>query len=120
MSNVYVTQEGKHNYTPALKFGSIEFITHRDFNTLNVTSPSNQEVIERLEGIVDKFNPKKDYILFSGDPVVIAIVFLKIISKHGTINALKYDREQRAYIPFSLDYRAITSSKKYKEFNNEY
>lgn len=49
----------------------------------------------------DGFNPKSDYLVTGGDPLILARVLWQLRSLES-LTLLRYDRHQRAYFPFRL------------------
>ena len=96
MSKVYLIQEtGKWNISPALDFGEIKVLLPPQFNLVFDTEYMVKHLQEKLEGIT-----KKDYLLLSGDPALIGIA-TAIAADYldGEINLLKWDRQEKFYIP---------------------
>ena len=99
-SKVYLIHEtGLHNFTPAKKFGEI-----------TVLLPPRHQVgfdptwsIEKLkEGL--KWCSPKDYIILAGDPALIGMaVAIAANFCDGQINLLKWDKQEKVYIPIKCD-----------------
>jgi len=104
MSKVFITQENKNNFSSAKSYGDISFIVSSDFNVHQADSDNNIKTINRIKRLADMYNPKEDYIIPTGDPIIIGIVFFKLLSKHGVINCLKYDRQTKDYNLVKIDY----------------
>lgn len=51
---------------------------------------------------LQQFNPAKDFLLLTGDPVAIAIATLVLSCYTLSFNCLKYDRENRDYYEVQL------------------
>lgn len=104
---VFVVQDspGK-NLTPAMKYGKIE-----------VLSPAGDRPFSidiEVRRIYDKLRSyrKGDYILPIGDPVLIGIaVALACEKTQGHVKILKYDRQEKSYIPIAIDLVNILKDK---------
>ena len=101
MPKVFVVSEtGKHNIAPALDYGEIQI----------VLPPSQSQVIfssgptvARIKRMMEDFSDD-DYLLFIGDPTAIAILATVAASKnHGRYKCLKWDKQERRYIPIQID-----------------
>jgi hypothetical protein len=101
MPKVFVVSEtGKHNIAPALDYGEIQI----------VLPPSQSQVIfssgptvARIKRMMEAFSDD-DYLLFIGDPTAIAIMATVAASKnHGRFKCLKWDKQERRYIPIQID-----------------
>jgi hypothetical protein len=99
LSKVYLIQEtGKWNITPALDFGEVKVLLPPQFNLVFDTENVVKHLQEKLEGVTTK-----DYLLLSGDPALIGIA-TAIAADYldGEINLLKWDRQEKIYIPIKL------------------
>lgn len=99
MSKVFIIQNnGRLNFEPAAKYGKLVPIIERD-----VFPDDVDERVEAIKNItstlLNNFNPEKDYILLTGDPVAIVIVSMFLVMNHmgQQIRCLKYDRENQTY-----------------------
>lgn len=54
---------------------------------------------EVMKTILGAFNPAKDYVLLTGDPLAIALCILVLSISTLTIPCLKWDRDEQAYYP---------------------
>jgi folate-dependent tRNA-U54 methylase TrmFO/GidA len=100
-NKVYVVSEtGKHNIAPALEYGEIEVVLPPSQSQVIFSSgPTVARVKRTLEDFSDD-----DYLLFIGDPTAIAIMATVAASKnHGRFKCLKWDKQERRYIPIQID-----------------
>lgn len=102
MPTVYIIQDsiGK-NYIPALKYGAIKFLvpqSERQLNDLNGT-------IKEIDGLLVDFSPDKDFVIPTGDPALIALVGGYLMLKYERLTILRWDRQERVYVPVTLDLR---------------
>lgn len=97
---VYVVQEVKNkNLVPALEFGSLETVLEAEVQVFL----NSKQVVEHVQQKL-VFYSDKDYILAIGDPVAIGIVCAVAASMNeGRFTVLKWDRQERVYIPVSVD-----------------
>ena len=97
---VYVVQEqGNKNIFPAEKFGEINALLPPGSQ---VTFSSGQ-VCKQLMCDLAKFTDE-DYLLLIGDPVAIGIAVA--VASHwnqGRVKMLKWDRQEKAYFPISIN-----------------
>ena len=101
MPKVFVVAEtGKHNIAPALEYGEIEVVLPPSQSQVIFSSgPTVARVKRTLEDFSDD-----DYLLFIGDPTAIAIMATVAASKnHGRFKCLKWDKQERRYIPIQID-----------------
>lgn len=97
---VYVCQDlGNKDLSPALEFGDIKVIRQYDVPVYGDTFPVTQEVGKVLEDL----NPDTDFILPTGDPVLIGLVFSVIAQRSRKVKVLKWDRQRRQYWPITLN-----------------
>lgn len=110
MNKVYVTQETMHrdkdsgmmvprfDVTPAAVYGDIEFLTPTKSVAL-LPAPTIRALKHKLRNFTDE-----DYILPTGDPVIIAMVTLvAAMMNTGRVKMLKWDRLAGAYITIQVD-----------------
>lgn len=99
---VYVTQELKgRDLSSALEFGE-----------LRVVVPANVEIVPKnigalmdcVEEAMKLFDHREDYLLLSGDPVVMGIVWQYAMEEVflGTLRVLRWDRIESRYIQFDV------------------
>ena len=113
MSKVYIAQEPiyrdkdtgavipRFDLTPAAVYGELEFLTPGNANSL-MPGPTMRALRQKLRGFSDE-----DFILPTGDPVLIAMVVLVAAeSNMGKVKMLKWDKPTRSYIVIQLDTRS--------------
>jgi folate-dependent tRNA-U54 methylase TrmFO/GidA len=101
MPKVYVVSEtGKHNIAPALDYGEIEVVLPPNQSQVIFSSGPT---VARIKRMMETFSDD-DYLLFIGDPTAIAIMATVAASKnHGRFKCLKWDKQERRYIPIQID-----------------
>lgn len=93
MSNVFIVQENPRlNMTPAMQYGALTEIF--PCKELKVSSTDLAKVARMKLG---NFDPAADYILFTGDPVAIAIVAGVLFESHAYFRALKFESYTGTY-----------------------
>lgn len=104
MSKVFITQEQtKLNYLPAEKFGEIQFITRDEFSPV-ASSISNRHLMASVRDTLSEFNPKEDFLVFSGSPTVAAAVYATI-GRLGfdAFRVLRWSNRDNAYTPIVIN-----------------
>jgi hypothetical protein len=100
---VYVTQELKgRDLSGALSFGELEVLVRAN---VAVTDEGINDIITDVYDSLDSFNPKKDFLLLSGDPVIIGIAFMALAyhwDEGGSFRILRWDRIEECYIPITI------------------
>lgn len=92
---VYVVQDnGNKNLTPAMGFGTIKVLANRDLPCFG----DNTHALRRVrEGLKD-YDPETDFIILTGDPLLILAVGGFITEAHGKVRCLKWDRQNEKYL----------------------
>lgn len=104
MTKVYVTQETNLDFTPALSFGEVEFITRDELSPMQ-NSIRNEVTIDQIRHAMSKFNPDEDYIVIAGSPYVAAVVFY-VLGRYRRvryIRMLRWSNRDRMYSPLIVD-----------------
>lgn len=102
-SKVWVVQEGNNDYAPAEEFGEVRFITHADLRAM-AGSKQNLHVEADIRKFKAEYIPGTDYIIPSGNPMVVALVTMSLASlSKGPQKFLKWDGRRTGYIPFTLN-----------------
>ena len=104
MAKVYVIQEDKYK----------DFSSAQEFGELTVVMPPGQvynhpsDFIKAMYDGLGGYDYLVDFLILVGDPVQIGIA-TAIISELtvGHFNLLKWDRQERKYIPITIDLGAI-------------
>ena len=97
MTKIFIVQENnRFNYLDAERFGEIEFLTGREYSPLK-NSLMNADILNEIEGKMVKFDPDNDFILLSGNPVMIGYVFHLALEKKGYVKLLQWDGMRNEY-----------------------
>lgn len=103
---VYVTQELKgRDLSSALEFGELQVVIPAD---IEITPDTIEEVYELATNALSNFDPRKDYLLLSGDPVVMCLVYqvaneeAYIQHEISRVSVLRWDRIDSRYIVFDI------------------
>jgi hypothetical protein len=100
MSKVYVVQEVMgRNFLPARKYGSLVPLLSPDTQVYLSATPA----IRRLQRALKDFTDE-DYLLLSGDPVLIGLaVGVATTNNRGKARLLKWDKAVGDYHPIDVD-----------------
>lgn len=93
---VFVIQHNPHlDYSDAIRFGKLTPVLRRDVFADDLPTRIDK-MKEALEGQMGDFDPERDFLLLTGDPVAI---FMAGILLHGArkVRVLKFDREVGRY-----------------------
>lgn len=98
---VFVTQEVRGprtniDYTPARKFGDVDFLTLMDFSS-DKNSITNRVLVEELRNKLRGFNPERDYIVQTGSPLVAAVVFMILRERTSKVLFLRWSNRDFRY-----------------------
>ena len=100
---VYVTQELKgRDLSGALSFGELEVLVRAN---VSITDDTVNDIVNDAYDTLDNFDTEKDYLLLSGDPIIIGIAFMALAShweEGGCFNILRWDRIEERYIPIKI------------------
>jgi hypothetical protein len=99
---VYVTQELKgRDLSSALEFGELQVVVPAN---VEITPENMNEVFAIVLARMGEFNHRHDYLLLSGDPVVMGIVWQYATEEIGvgTLRVLRWDRIDSRYIQFDV------------------
>lgn len=109
MPTVYVVQENpRMNYMPAEEFGEVRFLTADEFSP-SKHSIRNKHILEQvLQGLIH-FNPDQDYLVMSGNPIVMAFAFSVLLNKFGYVRVLWYQSMDRKYVEVPFNPSTILS-----------
>lgn len=93
MGTVYVVHQGDIDFTPALKYGEIKYITQGYARFDNVKKLSQQ--------IANTIGDSKetDFLVLSGNNLLCAIVCLMWMKLHGRINILHWAKDSYVIVP---------------------
>ena len=97
---VFITQEVPgRDITKASEYGDLQIL----IPAKEQVALSAQPTVRRINRLLRKFNDK-DYLLLSGDPVIIGISCAVAMSNNiGKLNILKWDRQDEEYYPVTVD-----------------
>lgn len=95
---VFVVQENPNlNYTPAEQFGEVRFLTASEFSP-SKNSLRNVQLISDISAAMASFDPDRDFLLLSGNPIMMGYVAHLALSKKGYAKFLWYSRNDGAYL----------------------
>ncbi len=106
MAKVYITQDNGKNYTPACNFGKPSFVTNKEYSFIE-NSEANTIINFEISKMTADFNTNEDYLLLSGDPIIIALCINKVLSEYGHVKVLKWQSQDKAYVPITLTNQPI-------------
>lgn len=84
------------NYSPAMSYGDIQFITHSDM-PLYPNSAIQANWTLDVAKFVEEFNPEMDYIIATGQPTAICAVGHALGMARKTPRYLVWRREENRY-----------------------
>lgn len=96
------TQPIPMDYSPAMAFGDIEFITHHDmplYGKSSVQEHWNRDV----QSFVKKYDPERDYIITTGQPMAILAVGFALGQEGKCPRFLVWRREENRYRVVNFD-----------------
>lgn len=106
---VFVVQENsKLNYAPAERFGEVHFMTATEFSPVK-NSQRNRNILEMVELAMKAFDPATDYLLLSGNPIVMGYVFHLAMTKASSVRVLWWSRIDNEYTEVVFDPEFIKS-----------
>lgn len=93
-AKVFVVQDdGNKNFTPAMQLGEICVLSQRDLSVHGDPATS----LSRLRRGLADYNPETDYILLTGDPLLIGAAVAELAMRYGSARCLKWDRQNTVY-----------------------
>jgi len=97
---VWVVQEmSNHDISGALRFGEIQTLLPASVQVAFSPWPVIRTVRRKLQRM-----GRDDYLLLTGDPVIIGLVCaVAALYNGGRYNVLKWDKRERLYIPITID-----------------
>lgn len=87
------------DYSAALQFGDLEFITKHDIPLYNGSTVGEQWVNNVAEW-VQQYDDEKDYIITTGQPIAIFLTGFMLSAARKAPRFLVWRREHGAYVPF--------------------
>ena len=100
-ATVWITQENNKNYSQAKNYGEPTFVTSFEYSSI-ANSKINSYILKDIDAMANKFNPETDYLLFTGDPVIIALCVHALLAIHGSVNVLKWQNQDKIYNSIKL------------------
>lgn len=91
------------DYTPAMKYGELRFITNFDPPSHVQKSSLMEAWGKAVKSFLDEFDPRIDFLIASGQPTAMMLVAYMIGLHHGTGNQprfLLWRREEGMYLPY--------------------
>jgi len=96
-AKVIISQEsGRLNFADAERFGEIRFLTNQEYSKIKSSITNKQTLKDVKDGLSD-FDPDKDFLLLSGDPILMAFSFHLAFSKAKYVKLLKWDKVAGQY-----------------------
>lgn len=93
MSKVLILQENPRiNYNKASEFGDLRFVTNKEY-TGNKSSITDPQIVDDLKKEVDNFDLDNDFILLSGNPILIGLAVCSLSSRlvrDGEVDGLHF------------------------------
>ena len=101
---VYVTQELKgRDLSSALEFGELQVVVPAN---VEITPDNFPEVMQTVFSAMVSFDCRMDYLLLSGDPVVMGLVWQRAAEeayeKDTSLRVLRWDRIDSRYVLFDV------------------
>jgi hypothetical protein len=101
---VYVTQELKgRDLSSALAFGDLRVVVPAG---VDVVPDKVNQVLDAIWNTMRTFNAEEDFLLLSGDPVIIGAVCsaaVDFVEDDVPLRVLRWDRIDRRYIQFDFN-----------------
>lgn len=106
MPKVYVVVDDPNkNITPAMDFGDVEIVLPAGTQITFAPKPAVDLIRRKM-----MLYTKEDYIVAVGDPVAIgAVCAAAAEATGGVFTILKWDRQEKRYIPVRIDLASVTS-----------
>lgn len=90
------------DYTPALDFGQIEFVTNSE-PSVSPGSRFNEDLVSDLRTFAAKYRPEIDYIVPSGATTMVLLAGMLLGQRHRRVQVLHWHNARRAYLPIIWD-----------------
>jgi hypothetical protein len=91
------------DYTPAFKYGDVEFITSFDL-PLHQNGTLTGVWMKDVRKFLQRFDPENDWIVLTGSPLAIFIVGLLMGRSEKIPRILVWKREIDQYIPYTINW----------------
>ena len=107
-SRVFVLMNSRNrHFDPAEEYGDLEYV----LKTTDELYPDNDRlksdvVASKIEDALSDFNPKRDYVLLTGDPAALALlgsVMQRICGNGRKVRLLKWDNVDKQYFVVELN-----------------
>jgi hypothetical protein len=99
---VWVTQDTNKDFSGALQFGDVKFLTDDDVHSIE--GPHNTWLFGHLNRRVEKIDPRKDWLVIAGSPYVAATVFMLLgLQGKQSVRVLRWDNRDHRYIPMNIN-----------------
>lgn len=101
-ATVFVALEhSRFDYSDAERFGSIRFVAPRDYSPYQ-TSMDNDRLFINIDHCVNIYNPIQDYLLLTGGPITMGLVFHAFAKRASALNVngvrcLQHVRDTNTY-----------------------
>lgn len=97
MAKVLAIQENINlDYSDAERYGEIYFGTQFEYSPIK-NSARNGVLLKDIDKAVALFNPEEDYLLLTGNPLVIGYCVHELMKKSPELRVLRYSRNDRRY-----------------------
>lgn len=90
------------DYSAALRYGDIEFITRTDFSMIENTAV-NKVVAEDIGRFIERFDNFRDYVLLTGSPLMLFALGFILNACASEVKLLVWRREEQDYRVFKID-----------------
>ena len=107
MSRVWIAQWSQFNFGQATRFGDLKPVIPDEF----VEDINSSRIADMLRSFEDEFNPADDYLILTGEPMVMGMVFYVAASEsvhrseqeRPTLNILRWNRGVGDYQPITIE-----------------
>ena len=96
------------DYSPALQFGELDFITQADL-PFHQKSTVWKDWAADVRRFVEEYNPVQDFLICPGQPMAILMVGFALGSAGKSPRFLVWRREENRYLPVAFDMMPVTS-----------
>ena len=103
MSKVYVVQENNRmSYEDAERFGEVVFMTAQEYKPMK-NSLQNDIILQDIADAMEDFDVSEDYLILTGNPMVIGFVMHLALMNTNKVNCLQWDRIYNRYREVEFD-----------------
>lgn len=88
------------DYTPAMQYGDLEFITEFDLPVHTGESTLAKRWNAQTKKFIDLYDDGKDFIILTGQPVAFFMVGYALSTSNKAPRFLVWRREEGKYVPF--------------------